>query len=394
MKRHNYILALLCAAMLALFTGANAQISDFTTDSVYFSQSLNVINRYVSEPDCIEEFDYVVGNNELIVFGLRTINMGQHDAGIVDAIDTTGLFWDDCHYHWHLDGWNDVFLLDGCGNVVKEGGKVGWNLRDGGNVFEYIDRTVQGSQFEAWISQYGALDYGLISHPPNDEFNGDTRMGISAGWYDTYTESTWGNSIRSDSVPNGVYTLRCRGNFSRYFRQGLNVFPDSFDITVTISGTAPARTIITGGQLPDCCPTPVCYCDNAGIMPQVPQNVVFDAATKTGTFSTVDTPCHFFYTCWYGWKKGRNITWRGHHDGYTATNSFTDTQLKSGDDFQSDAFQFLSNLGVRINDNNNGNGSRNNNGVAVAAYTVSAVNSYYDHSLRSAESALSTPFQP
>lgn len=244
---------LLCIILTILSLTSHAQISDFTTDSCYFSESLDIINRVITNQECIDEFDYAPGDNELIVFGLRTINMGQHDADFLLALDTTGLFFDTCHYHSHIRDWNYVYLLNECRDTVAKGAKVGYNLLDGGNVITAINVGYMAC-FGEWIVQYGAIDYALGVHPPNDNFNGDTHMGTSAGYFDTYPPGTWGNSIKIDGVPNGTYSLACAGNFSRYFNQGLNIFPDGFEVIVTIDGIAPNRTISAIGTLPVCVP--------------------------------------------------------------------------------------------------------------------------------------------
>ena len=77
---------------LFLSVSLNAQISDLTVDSVYFANTLDIIHRTLSEEDtiCNQEYGYHVGDNELIVFGLRTINMGQHDAAFPSVVDSNG----------------------------------------------------------------------------------------------------------------------------------------------------------------------------------------------------------------------------------------------------------------------------------------------------------------
>lgn len=272
---------ILLSALLFVGLLGKAQISDFTTDSCYFSESLDIIHRNINNLECVEEFGYTLGDNELLIFGLRTINMGQHDAGIVNALDTTGLFFDECHYHYHIEDWNNVYLLNSCRDTVAKGAKVGYNLMDGGNVITAINVGYM-TCFGEWIAQYGAIDYTLGVHPPNDDFNGDTRMGLSAGYLDTYPASTWGNSIKIGGVPNGVYTLPCVGNFSRYFNQGLNVFPDGFEVTVTISGVSPNRTISVGGQLESCCEPQSCVATDS----------VFINRNKVITWNKIqDNPC-------------------------------------------------------------------------------------------------------
>jgi len=238
---------------------SKAQISDFTTDSVYFTQGLDINIVHIDpgtfdtlQGACANEFGFSVGDNECITFGLRTINMGQHDADFNSTLDPSGVFFDSCHWHNHIEDWNTVSLLPCTTSTVSlaGGGKVGMNLMDGGNMVYWL---LSGGSLNDWLSSYGIIDYTLANHPPNDDFNGDTHMGLSAGYYDTYTPSTWGNQIVITGRPNGDYVIQCKGDFSRYFNQGINIFPDSFYVPVTISGAYPNRTISIATSYPSCC---------------------------------------------------------------------------------------------------------------------------------------------
>ena len=252
---------------LFLSVSLNAQISDLTVDSVYFANTLDIIHRTLSEEDtiCNQEYGYHVGDNELIVFGLRTINMGQHDAAfpsVVDSngnllpdsiLDSLGVHWNPCHWHIHTEEGYTVSILNKCKELIEtDSAKIGFNFQDMGNIMTYLSSSY-GHQLDLWLNEYGTPDYALAVHPPNDNFNGDTRMGISAGYFDDYGSSTWGNSKHIESIPNGTYYLRVKHNFGFYFNQGLNIFPDSFDVSISISGTDVNRVLSVGVPVEPCC---------------------------------------------------------------------------------------------------------------------------------------------
>ncbi len=236
-----------------------AGFSDFTTDSVAFADGMQLgfitidSNTFNGEA-CANEFGFEIGVNEVIMFPIRTINMGPHDAIVNESLDPSGVFFDSCHWHNHIDGWNVVYLMTGVnGDTLSTGGKVGFNLVDGGNIMQWLS-SGGNSALDNWLNSYGTPDYSLINHPPNPDFDGDENMGVSAGHYDTYWISTWGNQIRINDIPNGHYVVKCVGNFSRYFNQGANVFPDYFYVPVIISGVYPNRTLQVTNVFPNPCP--------------------------------------------------------------------------------------------------------------------------------------------
>lgn len=218
--------------------GVTSQISDFTLDSCYAASTIAikhlVITQSTIDQRCAQEYGFVAGDNELLVFGLRFANMGNHDA----AFSGVGLGWDSCHGHYHLTDFGSAKLLDRCKQPVLLGGKVGLNLYDGINFMDFLLFST-GACTDTWLNTYATPDYSLQFHPPNDSFDGEENMGLSAGHADTYSNGTWGNDLEIVTTPNGQYWIRLICNASQYFNQGINVFPDSFDIPITISGVFP-----------------------------------------------------------------------------------------------------------------------------------------------------------
>lgn len=288
---------IVCLMLFALFK-TQAQISDFTIAKPEFESSLTIIHRVIDEPQCLEEYGYVTlpDTNHLIVFDLTIINMGQHDAGFPNMKDSLGNFLPDsvlaamglhfnrCHWHVHAEGFFVIYLEDVCGNVIDSSAKIGFNLHDMGNIMRYL-QTPNGYRLNTWLLQYGTPNYLLEFHPPNTSYNGDTRMGLSAANFDTYSSHTWGNSIPLH--PAGDYFMRPVLDPSRWFNEGFNIFPNTFrtPITITPQGTINtyAHTTVCAPALPDTIPSSIV----ATVIDQQGQN---DIGNGEVTISGVDFP--------------------------------------------------------------------------------------------------------
>lgn len=268
MKYKVTIVALLISACLLITKKCSSQISDLTFSKPYFENTLQIINRNITDLECIEEYGYQLGNNELLVFGLSTFNMGQHDAAFQSVADSLGnilpdsilhemgLHWDGCHWHVHTDSLYIVIVRDICYNIVAVGAKIGFNFQDMGNAITWI-LSPNGSADHNYLLQFGVPDYSLQFVQPNDDFNGDTRMGLTRGHFDTYSPSTWGNSVPSHTL-QGDYFICVYANYDKYFNQGLNIFPDSSISEITIT---PQRTVILNSHTTFCEP-PTCDLGN------------------------------------------------------------------------------------------------------------------------------------
>lgn len=267
-KIYKYLIAF-SITLVGFVYCVTAQISDLTFSKPYFESTLQIINRNITDLECIEEYGYHLGNNELLVFGLSTWNMGQHDAAFPSITDSLGnilpdsvlhqmgLHWDDCHWHIHTDSLYVVVVRDVCYNPVAIGAKIGFNFQDMGNVIQWI-QTANGTADHNYILEFGVPDYSLALVPPNDNFNGDTRMGLTRGYYDSYGPQTWGNSVPAERLL-GDYFICVYANFDKYFNQGLNIFPDSSvtEITITID-----RNVLLNSHTTDCI-----RCDNTNPLP-------------------------------------------------------------------------------------------------------------------------------
>lgn len=236
MKKLLLTFSVACALAVSVL---QAQISDFTIDSCYFANTIGVVHYNFANDSviagCGNEFGFEVGDNEILTMGTRLVNMGQHDC----SFQGLGEF-DACHGHIHLPDMANLYIANACGEVLLTGDKLGFNMQDGANFVQWVlsgnnecDRT--------WLSRYGYIDPALVNTPPNPNYNGSDRMGLSAGFYDTYGPQTWGNGIRINGLPNETYYACFGGHFSQYMNQGLNPFPDSLAVSFTLTGSGSTR---------------------------------------------------------------------------------------------------------------------------------------------------------
>lgn len=301
------LVLILLFVISSLFTNAHiGGITDITVDSPYTAQTLGVswvlIDSSRLASRCAEEYGFSVGDNERWHFGLRWLNMGPHDGAFPfvidsagnripdDSLEAMGLHWDSCHGHLHIKDWGLAILMDECGNVIDTGGKVGLNMYDSQNIMEYLS-TPFGAALDAWLNQYGVPDYSLINAEPNDDFNGEERLGLSAGFYDTYPLGTWGNEIIGNNRPNGNYKIRFITNASLHFNQGVNTFPDEFTIPITVSGVYPPTRLA---------PRTITINTNSVSTPLAPYNVTATAKPQDNFVAVAwrsdDTPCDYIIT--------------------------------------------------------------------------------------------------
>lgn len=292
MKKIFLTLSVACALAVSVLKAQIVGITDFTFDSCYSASTIGIVHYNMSNDSiiagCANEFGFIIGDNEVITCGTRIVNMGQHDK----SFQGQGYF-DTCHGHIHLPDMVQLYITNACGNVIAVGNKLGFNMQDGANFVNWMYNGGNSCDL-TWLSRYGYVDPALALTASNPDFNGSDRMGLSAGFYDTYGPQTWGNGIVSNNIgiPNGSYYMCVAGHFNQYMNQGINIFPDTLSIPFTISGTYPPvasspRVVTVGGQ----------------VVMQSPQAVGAVSASNTSNTSDVtvswndaNTPCGYKVT--------------------------------------------------------------------------------------------------
>ena len=151
-------------------------------DSMYATTLTNNDACYVNE-GCMQGF----GEREIIRFTTHIKNIGTEDYFIGDPGDQPDQFeYDDCHNHWHYEGYAEYLLYDGDGNAMPQ---IGFK-----NGFCVLDLE---------CSDGGQAKYTC------------GNMGITAGCGDIYSSSLSCQWVDLTDVPGGFYTLVVRTNWDQ-----------------------------------------------------------------------------------------------------------------------------------------------------------------------------------
>ena len=146
--------------------------------SMYLDTYENQDNCLVAE-GCLKGY----GTRDIIRFSTYIANVGELDYYIGFENDQAGQFtFDNCHNHWHYDGYAEYLLFDEAGQEIPIGFKNGFCVIDLG-------------------CTTGTAQYGC------------TNMGISAGCYDEYWAELDCQWIDISDIPDGDYTFVARVNW-------------------------------------------------------------------------------------------------------------------------------------------------------------------------------------
>lgn len=149
-------------------------------ESMYFT-TINSTDECLINEGCMQGF----GTRECIRFTTWIKNIGTEDYFIGDPNDQPGQFeFDDCHNHWHYEGYAEYVLYDGDGNAMPE---VGFK-----NGFCVLDLE---------CSDGGTAKYNC------------GNMGVTAGCGDIYGSGLSCQWIDVTNVPAGAYTFVIRTNW-------------------------------------------------------------------------------------------------------------------------------------------------------------------------------------
>ncbi|HVV02104.1 MAG TPA: lysyl oxidase family protein, partial [Verrucomicrobiae bacterium] len=145
--------------------------------------SPTVITRQFYPNDCeVLEGCETPGVHQLLSFTTETRNIGDGDL-IMGNPATNHLFiWANCHQHYHFEQFAEYDLVDGSGNIVATGHKVGFCLSD----------------VHAW---------GMPGAPTSVRYDCNNQ-GIQRGWADVYEAGLPCQYIDVTGVPPGDYTLQ------------------------------------------------------------------------------------------------------------------------------------------------------------------------------------------
>ncbi len=146
----------------------------------YFSSANSNNDNCLVEEQCLQGY----GNRDLIRFTTTIHNTGELDYYLgVPSFDNPLFTWDNCHNHWHYDGYAEYLLYDVSGQKIPIGFKNGFCVID--------------LECPMGITQQFTCN----------------NMGITAGCSDTYhalLECQW---LDVTDIPDGAYTMVARTNW-------------------------------------------------------------------------------------------------------------------------------------------------------------------------------------
>ena len=157
-------------------------LGDVFHDSMYSTTLTNNDACYVNE-GCMQGF----GERQILRFTTHIKNIGTEDYFIGDPNDQPDQFeYDDCHNHWHYEGYAEYVLYDGDGNEMPQ---IGFK-----NGFCVLDLE---------CSDGGQAKYTC------------GNMGVTAGCGDIYSSGLSCQWVDITEVPAGNYTLLIRTNWDQ-----------------------------------------------------------------------------------------------------------------------------------------------------------------------------------
>lgn len=157
-------------------------LGDVFYDSMYSTTLTNNDACYIDE-GCMQGF----GDRQIIRFTTHIKNIGTEDYFIGDPADNPGQFeFDECHNHWHYEGYAEYVLYDDLGNPMPQ---IGFK-----NGFCVLDLE---------CSDGGQAKYTC------------GNMGITAQCGDIYSSGLSCQWVDITDVPDGSYTMVIRTNWDQ-----------------------------------------------------------------------------------------------------------------------------------------------------------------------------------
>lgn len=153
-------------------------LQDILESSIYLT-SINSTDPCLIEEGCLHGY----GQRDIIRFTTRIANIGELDYYIGEPdTDNSQFTWDNCHNHFHYDGYAEYVLFSEEGEEIPIGFKNGFCV----------------------------IDLGCTTGSPQ---YGCSNMGITAGCHDTYSSGLECQWIDVTDVPDGRYVFVTRVNW-------------------------------------------------------------------------------------------------------------------------------------------------------------------------------------
>ncbi|MEO8425631.1 MAG: lysyl oxidase family protein, partial [Verrucomicrobiota bacterium] len=150
------------------------------------ASNYQIANQTFLSTDCaVVEGMVQAGTRKLLLFTTETRNVGAIDWWLGNPVNNPSFVWAPCHAHYHFNGFMQYRLLNGNGQLIAPGAKVGFCLTD-------------------------SLRWDSTANVTPKYHCGN--QGIQRGWGDVYTYVTSGQWIEITGVPDGYYVLEMTVN--------------------------------------------------------------------------------------------------------------------------------------------------------------------------------------
>lgn len=228
--------------------------ADLYLEPITFRNNIRITNWYIdpafASPCDTIEFGLSAGQNRILTSTTMFANMGHEDF-VCDLYnpycDSTTFSFMSCHGHLHIRDFQQFYLKDRCGNIVRLGKKVGFNMSSTGEFpysrrFNYVTglyeiRRVATEEQWAALTQYCTPDSSIANDPYDNFANADDYQVVDVGKSDTYGWSYRGQGVVINGVPDGEYIFgvvitppHCMIN------EGNNCYPNAAEYPVQITG--------------------------------------------------------------------------------------------------------------------------------------------------------------
>lgn len=231
-------------------------ISDLYLEPTSFKNNIRIYTYYVDPTQAVScdtvEWGWSAGNNIILTTNTTFINMGPEDA-IFDnqnpLCDSGQMVYHSCHGHSHIAGFQQFYVKDKCGNIVKQSNKVGFNM--GSNfpwpyayrynyltgLYQYQKVTTQ-AEWDNILLTGCQVDSLRANNNFNPYANADDYQVVDVYYGDSYGWSYRGQGVRINGIVDGYYTFGCILDPPHCaINEGDNCWPNVVEVPVLIQGT-------------------------------------------------------------------------------------------------------------------------------------------------------------
>lgn len=244
--------------------------ADLYLEPTAFKNNIRIYTYFLNAVDATScdtvEWGWSLGNNIVLTTTTTFMNMGPEDAvfdNLNPLCDSTQLVYHSCHGHSHVKGFQQFYVKDLCGNIVKQSNKIGFNM--GSNFqwpyrFDSFGNIVRSATQSEWdeLIKYCIPDSSICNRNYNPYANADTYQVVDVGFGDSYSWSYRGQGVRINGLTDGYYIFGCILDPPHCaINEGNNCYPNVVEVPVLIQGT----NVTTVSNPPFTTPQPVYNAD-------------------------------------------------------------------------------------------------------------------------------------